>query len=88
LFRSEDNPDAQLGGRTSRIGLAISEDGLHFTKSPEPVLYPSKDSFMKYDYPGGCEDPRVVETTDGKYVMAYTSWNNKLARLSIALSTT
>jgi predicted GH43/DUF377 family glycosyl hydrolase len=86
LFRAEDNPAAILGGRTSRIGLAWSEDGIHFTKAPKPVLYPDKDAFSELDYPGGCEDPRVVETPDGRYVMAYTSWNGKTARLSIAIS--
>ncbi|MCK4748345.1 MAG: hypothetical protein KAT15_14945 [Bacteroidales bacterium] len=86
LFRSEDNPEAVLSGRTSRIGLAHSEDGIHFTKHPEPVLYPDSGAFLEYDYPGGCEDPRVVETEDGLYVMAYTSWNQDVARLSIAFS--
>ncbi len=86
LFRSEDNPAAILGGRTSRIGLAFSEDGLHFTKYPTPVLYPDSSEFMKYDYPGGCEDPRIVQTGDSLYVLAYTSWNYKVARLSIAFS--
>jgi predicted GH43/DUF377 family glycosyl hydrolase len=86
LYRSEDNPAAILGGRTSRIGLASSEDGLHFTKYPEPVLYPDSSQFMEYDYPGGCEDPRVIQTEDSLYVMAYTSWNYKIARLSIAVS--
>ena len=86
LYRSEDNPAAILGGRTSRIGLAISEDGIHFSKYPEPVLYPDSGEFMKYDYPGGCEDPRIVQTEDSLYVLAYTSWNYKVARLSIAVS--
>lgn len=86
LFRAEDNPDAILGGRTSRIGLATSEDGLHFKIHPTPVLYPDSGEFLKYDYPGGCEDPRVVVTEDGLYVMAYTSWNQDVARLSIAFS--
>lgn len=86
LYRCEDNPAAFLGGRTSRIGLATSDDGINFTKMAEPVLYPDSSEFRKYDYPGGCEDPRVVETEDGLYVMAYTSWNNKVARLSIAFS--
>src|SRR5665648_268821 len=36
--RSEDNPKAILGGRTSRIGLAVSEDGIHFKNFKEPVL--------------------------------------------------
>ena len=86
LYRSEDNPAAILGGRTSRIGLAYSDDGIHFTKYPTPVLYPDSSVFMKYDYPGGCEDPRVVQTEDSLYVLAYTSWNYKIARLSIAVS--
>ena len=84
--RSEDNPAAILGGRTSRIGIAISEDGIHFKNHPTPVLYPD-GNFKQYDYPGGCEDPRVVETEDGQYVMAYTSWNYDVPRLSIAVST-
>ncbi|MGB5317725.1 glycoside hydrolase family 130 protein, partial [Eudoraea sp.] len=86
LFRAEDNPKAILGERTSRIGLAHSTDGIHFTKYPEPVLFPSKDEQQIWDYPGGVEDPRVVELTDGSYLMLYTSWNNKVARLSSATS--
>lgn len=86
LTRCEDNPAAIIGGRTSRIGLAESEDGIHFTQFERPVLYPENDSFQKYDYPGGCEDPRIVELNDSTYVMAYTSWNNKVPRLSIAIS--
>jgi beta-1,2-mannosidase len=86
LFRAEDNPAAGIGGRTSRIGLAVSEDGIHFEKMKEPVLYPDSSEFMQYDYPGGCEDPRIVESEDGLYVLAYTSWNAKVARLSIATS--
>jgi beta-1,2-mannosidase len=86
LYRCEDNPAAILGGRTSRIGLAYSDDGIHFTKYPTPVLFPGKDAFSEYDYPGGCEDPRVVETEDGQYVLTYTSWNGKVARLTIAFS--
>jgi len=86
LFRAEDNPDAILGGRTSRIGLATSEDGLNFKIHPTPVLYPDSGEFLKFDYPGGCEDPRVAVTEDGLYIMAYTSWNQDVARLSIAFS--
>jgi predicted GH43/DUF377 family glycosyl hydrolase len=41
---------------------------------------------MQYDWPGGCEDPRIVQTEDSLYVLAYTSWNYKVARLSIAVS--
>jgi predicted GH43/DUF377 family glycosyl hydrolase len=87
LFRAEDNPKAHLGGRTSRIGLAWSTDGINFQKYPVPVLYPQEDAFQKWEYPGGVEDPRVVELQDGTYLMLYTSWNQVTARLSSATST-
>lgn len=86
LSRCEDNARANLGGRTSRIGISVSEDGIHFTSFKAPVLYPAKDAYAEYDYPGGCEDPRIVETEDGMFVMAYTAWNFKIPRLSIAFS--
>ena len=86
LYRCEDNPAAAIGGRTSRLGLAESDDGIHFKKFPEPVLYPANDAFKKYEYPGGCEDPRLAQTEDGLYVVTYTAWNNKVARLCIAFS--
>lgn len=87
LFRAEDNPKAILGHRTSRIGLAYSTDGINFTKHPTPVLFPDNDEFSQYDQPGGIEDPRIVETPDGSYIMLYTSWNKDIARLSSATST-
>ena len=86
LFRAEDEPGAILGGRTSRIGIAESDDGIRFNVHPDPVLYPMGDSFAVYDDPGGCEDPRVAVTADGLYVMLYTSWNRKVPRLSVAHS--
>jgi beta-1,2-mannosidase len=86
LFRAEDIPGTKIGFRTSRIGLAVSEDGLHFNKRRNPVLYPTKDKFSKYDNPGGCEDPRIVESPTGGYIVTYTSWNRDIARLSVASS--
>ncbi len=86
LFRAEDDPGARLGERTSRIGLAWSTDGLDFTRLPDPVLYPAPDAQSKWEYPGGVEDPRVVELEDGNYLMLYTSWNRETARLSSATS--
>jgi predicted GH43/DUF377 family glycosyl hydrolase len=86
LSRCEDNPAASLGGRTSRIGISGSLDGIHFTSFSDPVLYPAKDSFRIFDNPGGCEDPRIVQTKGGEYILAYTSWNYKTPRLSIAFS--
>ncbi len=86
LSRCEDNPAAILGGRTSRIGISVSVDGIHFNSYPDPILYPANDAFRQFDYPGGCEDPRVTQTEDGLYVLAYTSWNYTIPRLSIAFS--
>ncbi|MBC2840288.1 glycoside hydrolase family 130 protein [Robiginitalea sp. SC105] len=86
LFRAEDNPDARLGERTSRIGLAWSTDGIRFTRYKDPVLYPEPGVQSRWDFPGGVEDPRVVELEDGNYLMLYTSWNRETARLSSATS--
>ena len=85
FFRAEDNPNAYLGGRTSRIGFAWSTDGMNFNKYDRPVVYPDSTS-LQWDYPGGCEDPRVVKAPDGNYIMTYTSWNQDVARLSVASS--
>ena len=87
LFRSEDNSATGIGSRTSRVGYAESEDGIHMTIAPEPVLYPADDDFKALDWPGGCEDPRVAMTEDGLYVMMYTSWNRDTPRLCVATST-
>jgi beta-1,2-mannosidase len=86
LFRAEDVPGVGIGMRTSRIGIAVSDDGIHFKKNATPVLYPDSSKFIQYDYPGGCEDPRIVETEKGNYVLMYTSWNRDVARLSVATS--
>lgn len=86
LYRAEDNSATGIGKRTSRIGLAESEDGIHMKRRNTPVMYPDKDNMKEYEWPGGCEDPRVTMTEDGLYVMAYTSWNRKVARLCIATS--
>ena len=81
LYRAQ---DAEM---TSRIGLAISEDGLHFTKQPAPVFYPDKDSMNTLEWKGGVEDPRIVEDAAGKYILTYTSYDGKTARLCLASST-
>ena len=86
VFRAEDNSATGIGRRTSRLGLAFSEDGIHMDIRPEPVLYPAEDDWKEIDWPGGCEDPRIAVTEDGLYVMMYTSWNRKVPRLSVATS--
>jgi beta-1,2-mannosidase len=84
LFRAEDSIGRFAG--TSRIGLAYSTDGLHFTPYPEPVLYPQEDVFKKWEWEGGCEDPRVVQDEKGTYYMTYTSYDGDKARLLVASS--
>ena len=91
LYRAEDDPNAGIGKRTSRIGFAESSDGIDIDyRSPSPVMFPDNSAVSKeYEWPGGTEDPRVVEAEmDGEplYVMTYTSWNRKTARLSVATS--
>ena len=85
LYRAEDSIGKFAG--TSRIGLAWSTDGLHFTKYPVPVLYPDNDSLKKYEWEGGCEDPRVVQDEIGQYFLTCTSYDGDKARLLIATST-
>jgi predicted GH43/DUF377 family glycosyl hydrolase len=84
LYRAQDT--VGLPGGTSRIGLAESTDGIHFTRSREPVLFPDNDAFNKYEWQGGCEDPRIVEDEQGTYYMTYTAYDGKVARLLVASS--
>jgi beta-1,2-mannosidase len=87
LYRAEDDSgQMQIGMHTSRLGLAESEDGLHFTRRPAPVLYPADDDQKEREWEGGCEDPRIVESPDGTYVLTYTQWNRKITDAAIATS--
>lgn len=86
LYRAEDNSAVGIGSRTSRIGLAATIDGLQFNRRTTPVLYPASDHQKAQEWPGGCEDPRVARTQDGRYVMLYTQWNRKVPRLAVAIS--
>jgi predicted GH43/DUF377 family glycosyl hydrolase len=80
IYRAQDNE------MTSRLGLAVSDDGLHFTKEPSPILYPDSDSMQKYEWKGGVEDPRIVEREDGTYILTYTAYDGRTARLCLASS--
>jgi predicted GH43/DUF377 family glycosyl hydrolase len=39
-----------------------------------------------YEWAGGCEDPRIVKREDSTYVMTYTAYDGKVARLAVATS--
>ena len=75
LYRAQD-----LHG-TSRLGYAESQDGVHFTRRPEPVFSPETD----YEKDGGVEDPRLVQFGD-TYYLTYTGYNKKDAQLCLATS--
>lgn len=80
IYRAQDEQ------MTSRLGLAISEDGIHFTKQPTPIFYPENDEMLAYEWNGGVEDPRIIESEDGTYILTYTSYDGKTARLCLATS--
>jgi len=84
LYRAQD----KIGkpGGTSRIGLAVSSDAIHFMRMHAPVLYPDNDPYKKLEWEGGCEDPRVVEDSLGVYYMTYTAYDGQTARLLVATS--
>ena len=57
IFRAEDNSAQGIGSRTSRLGLALSEDGVTMEISPEPVMFPGHSD-------GGwhlCDDVHILE---------------------------
>lgn len=84
LYRAEDSIGKYNG--TSRLGLAYSLDGYEFHKEPEPVLFPENDEFNEYEWEGGCEDPRLVEDENGRYILTYTAYDGDKARLFVATS--
>lgn len=84
VYRAEDTIGVYNG--TSRLGLAVSDDGLHFRKEPAPVFFPDNDSLKVYEWEGGTEDPRIVESESGEYIMTYTTYDGETARLCLATS--
>lgn len=86
FYRADDKNPALRWGRTCRIGMAWSEDGIHFTRHPTPVLYPDDDEWKKYEWEGGCEDLHIVEGENGTYYMNYTTWNGGSDTVSVASS--
>jgi len=83
LYRAEDSVGRYNG--TSRIGIAWSLDGTTFHRDSKPILYPDNDFNKKYEWEGGIEDPRIVATDEG-FVITYSSYEGKTARLCVASS--
>lgn len=84
IYRAEDTVGKHSG--TSRLGLAISDDGLNFKRKSVPVFFPDNDEMKIFEWEGGCEDPRIVESENGKYIMTYTSFDGNIARMCLASS--
>ncbi len=63
----------------SRIGLAITRDGMHIDERlPEPIFVPEIP-----EESAGCEDPRVVQIGDRLY-MTYTAYDLVVPQIAIA----
>src|SRR5207247_10811290 len=87
LYRAEDaSGEMKIGRHTSRIGLAESQDGLRFPRGSAPVLYPDKDAQASFEWPGGVQDPRLVEVEGRTHGLTQTQWNRDLPRLAVATS--
>ncbi len=63
----------------SMIGYAVSQDGVSWKRTPNPVLKPETERELQ-----GVEDPRVTEI-DGVFYMAYTAFSGK-GTLRVALT--
>ncbi len=63
----------------SRIGVAVSEDGVNFTyMGNRPLLYPERPEEW-----WGTEDPRVT-VVDGRLIMTYVMWDKRITHIGIA----
>ena len=88
VYRAEDDSgDSSIGSHTSRLGLATSADGLHFKTLPAPVLTMANDAQKTHEFPGGVEDPRVVQAPDGSYVVTYTQWARDRGTYTVGIAT-
>jgi len=44
IYRAEEKlGEREIGGHTSRLGLAISEDGENYIREDQPIFYPDED---------------------------------------------
>jgi len=85
VFRAQGIDRKQVGSKLSWIsvlGIAWSEDGFEFVTEKEPIMSPTQEWET-----AGVEDPRISKIND-KYVMTYTAFDGKKARLALAVSKT
>lgn len=72
---------AHADDRVSSIGLAWSDDGIHFDREDDPIFAPTETYEVL-----GCEDPRVTRI-EGTYYLTYTGYSDAGAQLCLATST-
>jgi len=82
FYRAEDKAWLWTWHWTSRIWLAISEDGYNFKRQWNPIFIPQEN----YEIPWWCEDPRILQIENGQYIMTYTAYDWKTARLALTIS--
>lgn len=62
---------AQGADYVSRIGYAVSTDGVHFNRLQQPIFYPETEWETR-----GVEDPRVTHLAhEERFIMAYTAYS-------------
>lgn len=99
LYRAQDeNGTSRIGLAHSTDGLHFikhaspifypnNDQMLNYEWNFKKSLKPYKDSLkLKGTYFDGTEDPRIIESEDGEYIMTYTSYDGKTARLCLATS--
>jgi len=80
VFRSH-----RANGR-SILGIADSDDGLHFAVRPEPFMVPATDGpFAEYEQ-FGVEDARI-NPLDGAYYLTYSAYSPHGVRIGLARTT-
>ncbi|MFO7153338.1 MAG: glycosidase [Caldicoprobacter oshimai] len=72
LYRASDvGPHPNFGQYVSRLGYAVSKDGINFMRLDKPVMTNNTEQELR-----GVEDPRVVKI-DGVYYMMYTGYGGR-----------
>ena len=68
------------GNDVSRLGFAVSTDGVHFARLDRPVIVPGAPTEVR-----GVEDPRLT-FLDGRWYMVYTAWS--AGNIEVAMAST
>jgi Domain of unknown function (DUF377). len=72
IYRATDlGPHKKYGKYISRLGYAVSKDGINFMRLDKPVLSNDVEQELR-----GCEDPRIVKIDD-TYYMLYTGFGGR-----------